>query len=238
MVLCPEWKTFIDEEMKKDYMVNLKLFIAQRRKEVNVFPSATDTFNCFAQCKYWNTKVVIVGSEPYNGMGESNGLAFSSLSTRRPIALENIFKEIKDDIWNNNTGGLNIFSHNNLTQWAWQGVLLLNRILTVEEGKSNSHKNKGWEEFTEAAIKMINLHPRKLVFMLWGKDANELKPLINEKKHLILESDHPASVAYNSAKWFGNKHFSKSNNFIKKHYFNQQMPLSWSLHITSNHIIK
>jgi uracil-DNA glycosylase len=233
--LSTQWQDHISTELKKKYMAPLKAFVSQRRTEVNVYPSAELTFNAFLQCPYDNLKVIIVGQEPYNSSGTADGLAFSANGPTPPI-LKNIFQEIFSDYYLGETGGIDVFQHNDLSQWAWQGVLLLNSVWTVEEGKSGSHKGKGWEKFTEATIKLCNEHKHKLVFMLWGKDAQEYEKFIDKEKHLVLKTDHPGSALYTPTKWFGNKHFSKANEWIKKHYFNRKMPINWGVFTNTSHI--
>lgn len=235
--LSPEWKMFIEGELAKDYMVELKKKVLERRKSVNVYPPSDMTFSAFVHCPYNDLKVVILGQDPYHSPGDAHGLAFSSWQPRTPPSLKNIFDEIFNDYFSGNTGGINVFQHNDLSQWAWQGVLLLNTILTVDEGNARSHAGFGWEYFAENAIKFINLHKSKLVFMLWGKDAKRYKDLINGSRHLILESDHPAAAFHNPKSWFGNKHFSKANNFIKDNYFNIKMPINWGVYNNPNHIV-
>lgn len=234
--LSAEWKTFINGELSKDYMINLKKKVAERRSQNSVYPSAELTFNAFLHCNYNNLKVVILGQDPYHTSGDAHGLAFSSLQRKTPPSLKNIFDEIFNDFFNGNTGGVNAFQHNDLSQWAWQGVLLLNTILTVDEGNAKSHAGFGWETFTENALSFINLHKHRIVFMLWGADAKRYKDLINPDKHLILESDHPAAVFHNQKAWFGNRHFTKANNFIKENYFNIKTAVNWGVFNNPNHI--
>lgn len=227
--LSPEWKSFLDQQMAQPYMQELKKKLDDARSKVNIHPRPELTFNAFVQCPYWDMKVIIVGQDPYCTPGAAHGLAFSSLDNKTPQALKNIFDEIYDDIYSRADHGFSLFQHNNLTQWSRQGVLLLNAILTVEEGKPQSHKGWGWETFMAEAIKYINQHQHRLVFMFWGNAAKAYKKLIDETKHLVLESEHPAAAIHNQNAWFGNKHFSKANAFIKKHYFNIKVPVNWSV---------
>lgn len=222
--MSEEWKKFIEEELKKEYMMKLKTFVDDRRKKTSVLPEAKLTFNCFSQCKYEDLKVIILGDEPIR---DSNGLAFSTLSDHRPEVLINIYQEIWSDFFVGNTGNVQVFRSNDLTQWARQGVLLLNRVLTVDEGKPGSHAGKGWEIFVENAIKFINTHNHKLVFMLWGKEAKAYEKFIGDR-HLILKSEHPGIA--NQKQWLGNKNFTKSNEFIKKHYFNIKPMINWGVY--------
>lgn len=225
-----EWKSFINSEMEKDYMKSLKEFVATRRKEVNVLPEPKLVFNCFTNCPWNDLKVVIIGQEPYTSIEDSDGIAFSSKSNKRPYALKNILDEVFNDYYNGNTGKYNPFETNSLVQWSKQGVLLYNSTLTTEANNPCSHDKKGWQYFSENLIKHINQNnPGKLVFMLWGNHAKEYKKLINEQRHLILEADHPTSVKFNPKNWFGNKHFTKANNWIHKHYHNQKTQINWGL---------
>lgn len=222
------WQKFIDTEMSKEYMVKLREFITERRKTVNVLPAPNQLFNAFKYCSWDKLKVIIIGQDPYPTRQDTHGLAFSSLAQQTPYALRKVFDEIFNDIYEGNTGGVNAFQTNNLTQWAEQGVLLLNMCLTTEEGKAGAHRNKGWELFIENTVSFIDQnHKCRLVWMLWGKDAKNLKQYIKGERHLILEADHPASVRQNAQLWFGNKHFSKANKFINKHYFNLRAPIIW-----------
>lgn len=222
------WKNFFEEEMKKNYMIELVTFIKERRKTVNVLPAPSQVFNAFTHCSWDTIKVVIVGQEPYPTAVDNHGLAFSSLSAQIPYALKNIFDEIYEDIFHGNTGGVKTFQTNNLTQWAEQGVLLLNSCLTLDEGHPGSHKGKGWELFIENTIKLLSdKHPFKLAFILMGKDAKAFKSSINTERHLVLETDHPAAARYNASSWFGCKVFSKANAFIIKEYSGQRGQIGW-----------
>lgn len=226
--MSPEWNNFINDEMKKKYMIDLKNFITERRKEVIVLPSSENLFNALKQCAWADLKVIIIGQDPYPSAADAHGIAFSSPSEKTPYSLENIFKEIYQDIFAGNTGGVKVFKTNNLTQWAKQGVLLLNTCLTTEENKPGAHNRQGWEIFIENLVKHIgNHHKSKLVWMLWGKQAQSLKEHINQENHLVLEAEHPAAVRHRTNAWFGNKNFSKCNEFIKKTYFNQKSPINW-----------
>lgn len=229
MEIDKEWKDFIDQERTKEYMINLKKFLDEKRKEVVIYPESKYTFNAFVQCPYKKLSVVILGQDPYINENQAHGLAFSSMGHKTPPSLKNIFTEIFNDYFNGNTGNVDVHQHNDLTQWAHQGVLLLNTVLTVEAGKSKSHAGYGWETFTENALKFINKHNHKLVFMLWGKDAKEYEKFIDGSRHLILKSDHPAAAIHNPSAWFGNKHFTKCNNFIIKHYMNYKRPINWGV---------
>lgn len=221
---CPTWNELLNVELSKDYFKDLQNFISNERKSKIIYPEAKNTFNAFKLTPYDDVKVVIIGQDPYHSPGHAHGLAFSSLSDSRPPSLNNIFKEVYNDIYKNwkvnreaEWNMSEIFETNDLTSWAKQGVLLFNIIMTVEKGIAGSHAKKGWETLSVEIVKKLNQHPRKLVFMLWGKFAQAMKKYITDEKHLILEAAHPAAEAYKeNAGFFGCKHFSKCNSFLEK----------------------
>jgi len=224
------WDDFITEEMKKPYMQELVSFVKERRTKANVLPEPCNLFLAFKLTEWHNIKVVIIGHEPSPTAADSHGLAFSSLAKETPYSLQNIFNEVLNDIYESNSRGVKIFQTNNLTAWAKQGVLLLNSVWTTEENTPGAHKDKGWETFTANTVKFINTnHTSRIAWMLWGKPAKDLKKHINIDKHLVLESEHPAALRNNPLAFTGNRHFSKANNFIKKHYFNHKSPINWHL---------
>lgn len=230
MAIDLRWQKLINTEIQKKYMVKLKEFVNERRKTVNVLPPPNKVFEAFNLVNFSLLKVIIIGNEPYCNREDCHGLAFSSLSQQTPYPLKNIFDEIFQDVYAGNTGGQKVHYTNDLTQWAEQGVLLLNSCLTVEENTPNSHQNKGWELFIENTIKYINeKSPFKLVYMLWGKQAKQYAKYIDSSKHLILESEHPGAAKHNQNAWFGNKHFTQANQFISKHYFNIRGIVNWGL---------
>lgn len=184
-----------------------------------IYPPKDYIFNALKLTSYENTKVVIVGQDPYHGKGEAHGLSFSVQdNVKVPPSLQNIYKELYDDL------GVPIKKTGNLTGWAKQGVLLLNSVLTVEKDKASSHKGLGWELFTDYVIKVLNLKETPVVFILWGNFARSKKVLITNPNHYIIESPHPSPFsAYNG--FFGSKPFSKTNNFLLK---NKLTPIDWS----------
>ena len=208
MLINNNWDSILEQELKKDYFKNLISFIDQEYEKNEIFPSKNEIFNAFKLTDYENVKVVILGQDPYHGYDEAEGLAFSVKNhIKRPPSLRNIFKELKND--------LNIDRENNsLQDWALQGVLLLNAILTVKKDTPLSHKNIGWEQFTDEVIKIINEKEEPVVFVLWGNFAKTKKNLITNKKHLILEGAHPSPFSANRG-FFGTKPFSQINNFLK-----------------------
>ena len=204
------WYSLLENEFNKDYFNEIRSFIRQEYKNKTIFPPAKLIFNAFNLTPINKIKVVIIGQDPYHGEGQAHGLSFSvPKDIRIPPSLLNIYKELKEDI------NKEIPKHGFLESWANQGVLLLNSVLTVESGKPNSHKNIGWEKFTESVIEKISIKKDKLVFLLWGNYAQKKEDFIDSNKHLILKSAHPSPLsAYNG--FFGSKHFSKTNNFLKK----------------------
>ena len=207
------WKPFLKTEFDKPYFKELSKFLHQAYENKTIYPKKSLVFSAFAT-DLNEVKVVILGQDPYHTPGAAHGLAFSVPDTAPiPPSLVNIYKEIDNDIGHhkNATG--------NLRNWQNQGVLLLNTVLTVEAHKAGSHRGKGWETFTTEVIKYLNETRPHLVFILWGRDARNKKSLIDAKKHLILESPHPSPLsAYNG--FFGNHHFSKTNEFLKAHDMN------------------
>ena len=212
LALHSSWKEILNDELQKPYYVELtdevkRLYIA---KKDFIFPEESEVYRAFDLCPFDDIKVVILGQDPYPTRGHANGLCFSVEPSVRPFpkSLNNIFKEINDDL------GKPIPSNGNLERWAKQGVLLLNTILTVEEGRPDSHKNIGWEKFTDAVIRKINSEKEGIVIMLWGSKAISKEEMIDKSKHFILKSVHPSPLsAYRG--FFGCKHFSKSNEFLR-----------------------
>lgn len=175
------------------------------------YPAYENIFNALKSTPYSNVKIVILGQDPYHGIGEANGLAFAvNNGIKLPPSLKNIYKELNDDL------NIKISNNGDLTCWAKEGVLLLNSVLTVEKDKPASHKNLGWQEFTDAIIRKINEKDTPVVFILWGKFAKSKKNLITNPKHLVIESSHPSPFSCNYG-FFGSRPFSKANNFLKEH---------------------
>ena len=209
------WKERLSTEFEKPYFVSLAAFVKEEYATKQIFPPAKQIFNAFNYCSFNDCKVVILGQDPYHGPGQANGLCFSvNDGIRIPPSLVNIFKEIKDDL------GKPLPSSGNLERWAAQGVLLLNATLTVQSAAPGSHQNKGWETFTDAVIKCLSDEKENLVFMLWGSYAQKKGAVINASKHDVLKAKHPSPMAANGGGWFGNKHFSKANTYLKEHGLN------------------
>lgn len=202
------WDNVLIDEMNKNYFKYIKDFIKEERLSKTIYPPACDLFNAFKLTDFKDIKVVILGQDPYHGEKEAMGLSFSvRRGVRTPPSLRNIFKELKDDLGIERTD-------TDLSDWAKQGVFLLNTVLTVEKDKANSHKDIGWEIFTDFVIKSINDKLDNVVFILWGKYARNKKRLITNPNHYIIESAHPSPLsAYNG--FFGSKPFSKTNNYLK-----------------------
>ena len=217
------WLDRLSTEFAKPYMVELKKFLIERKgKGEKIFPPGKHIFRAFEKTPFDAVKVVILGQDPYHGPGQANGLAFSvSREVPLPPSLKNIFKEIHDDL------GLpaSDFRHGCLDAWADQGVLLLNSVLTVEQNSAGSHQKKGWEIFTNRVIDLLGESERKIVFLLWGSYAQKKGELVDKGKNLVIEAPHPSPLSAHRG-FFGCKHFSKCNNFLKSE---GEEPISWLL---------
>lgn len=212
-----DWDELLKEEFTKEYYLKLREFLKHEYSNKIIYPKMNDIFNALKYTSYEDTKVVILGQDPYIKEGEAHGLSFSvKKGVRIPPSLNNIFKEIKTDL------NIDMDNHGELTKWAEQGVLLLNTTLTVEQGKSASHKGRGWEIFTNKIIEILNEKEEPIVFLLWGNPAKEKANLITNKKHLVLMAAHPSPLARGA--YFGSKHFSKTNEFLKN---NNKNVIDW-----------
>ena len=206
------WKMQLVPEFEKKYFSDLVRFIKDEYAKHRIFPPGKLIFNAFNTCPFDKVKVVIIGQDPYHGTGQAHGLCFSVPDgVEQPPSLRNIFKEIQEDT------GTPVPRSGNLERWAHQGVLLLNAILTVRAHNAGSHQGKGWEEFTDAAIRRLAEKRENIVFMLWGNYAQRKGAFIDPKKHLVLKSVHPSPLSANRGGWFGNKHFSKANAYLEAH---------------------
>ncbi|WP_297328708.1 uracil-DNA glycosylase [uncultured Bacteroides sp.] len=205
------WKTHLNSEFEKTYFQTLTDFVRNEYGEHTIYPPGKLIFNAFNLCSFDNVKVVIIGQDPYHGPGQAHGLCFSvNDGVPLPPSLLNIFKEIKNDI------GVDSPTTGNLTRWAKQGVLLLNATLTVRAHQAGSHQKRGWETFTDAVIRALAEEKEHIVFILWGAYAQRKGAFIDRNKHLVLSSPHPSPLsAYNG--FFGNKHFSQANQYLKQH---------------------
>lgn len=212
------WKQQLQEEFSKEYFQGLTAFVKDQYQKTKVFPPPKLIFNAFDSTPFEEVKVVIIGQDPYHGEGQAHGLSFSVPDgVKVPPSLQNIFKEIKEDL------GFDPPDSGNLEHWAKQGVLLLNATLTVQAHEAGSHQKKGWEEFTNAAIQKLSSERKGLVFMLWGNYAKEKKELIDAEKHLILEAAHPSPFSAHNG-FFGCKHFSKANLYLLSQ---MKLPIVW-----------
>ena len=205
-----KWDIILQDEFKKEYFENLMNFVKNEYKTKTIYPKQNEVFNAFRYTDFDNVKVVILGQDPYHGPNQAEGLSFSvSNEVLKPPSLKNIFKELESDL------EIPFPEHNSLKKWAKEGVLLLNAVLTVEEHKPTSHKDKGWEIFTDDIIKILNKRDTPTVFILWGAYARSKRNLITNPKHLVIESAHPSPFSARNG-FFGSKPFSKTNEFLKK----------------------
>ncbi|MDH5365838.1 MAG: uracil-DNA glycosylase [Cyclobacteriaceae bacterium] len=208
--IASTWKNKLKNEFEKDYFKHLVSFVKLEYKHHTIYPPRKLIFNAFDHCSFDELKVVIIGQDPYHGSNQANGLCFSVADgLRQPPSLQNIFKEIKTDLEKP------IPVSGNLERWASQGVLLLNATLTVRANAAGSHQNKGWETFTDAVIRLISEGKENIVFLLWGAYAQKKGEIIDHNKHHVLQSAHPSPFAAYRG-FFGNKHFSKTNEYLRK----------------------
>jgi len=211
-----DWDEVLKGEFEKEYYLNLREFLKREYSSRTIFPDMFDIFNALKFTPYSKVKAVILGQDPYHEPGQAHGLCFSvKRGVKVPPSLQNIYKELYDDT------GIEIPQHGCLENWAKEGVLLLNTVLTVRAHMANSHKNKGWEIFTDRVIELLNERSEPMVFILWGANARAKKALITNAKHLVLEGAHPSPLsAYNG--FFGGKYFSKTNDFLEE-------PVNWEI---------
>lgn len=208
-ILKNDWNELLNEEFSKEYYLNLRDFLINEYKTKTIYPDMHNIFNALHYTAYKDVKVVILGQDPYHGPNQSHGLSFSvKPGVKTPPSLVNIYKELHSDL------GCYIPNNGYLEKWAHEGILLLNTVLTVRAGEPNSHKNKGWEKFTDKIISLINEKDDPVVFILWGKNAQSKTKLITNSKHYIIESVHPSPLSA-SRGFFGSKPFSKTNEFLK-----------------------
>lgn len=204
------WKARLGKEFEKLYFESLMTFVKDAYKTTVCYPPGGLIFNAFDRCSFEKTRVVVLGQDPYHGPRQANGLSFSvNDGVTFPPSLINIFKELNNDL------GVPFPKSGNLERWAEQGVLLLNSTLTVQASSAGSHQNKGWEQFTDAVIRCINDEKKDVVFLLWGKYAQDKGKIIDTSKHFVLKSKHPSPMSANFGGWFGNKHFSQTNNYLR-----------------------
>ena len=215
-----DWLPYLKPEFGKNYYKDLYNFIKKAYQESVVYPPSEDIFNALKYTPYSNVKVVLVGQDPYHEPGQAHGLSFSVRpGVKTPPSLLNMYKEIKAEF------GYDIPNNGYLKKWADQGVLLLNTVLTVKSGIANSHKNKGWEQFTDAVIKAVNQKDSPVVYFLWGNNARAKKALIDNPKHLVLETVHPSPLSANNG-FFGCGHFKMANDYLVKNGID---PIDWKI---------
>ena len=208
--LDESWKEQLFAEFQSDYFIKLKTFLIEERNKYIIYPPSQRIFAAFNYTPFNKVRAIIIGQDPYHGPGQANGLCFSvNTGISQPPSLQNIFKELKDDL------GIPIPKNGNLEPWAKQGVLLLNATLTARANMAGSHQKHGWEEFTDAAIRILSEKRKGLVFILWGKFAQAKEALINQTKHHILKAAHPSPFSAHSG-FFGCRHFSKTNELLRK----------------------
>lgn len=215
----PSWRERLSGEFDKPYFAQLAEFVRQEYAAGTCYPPGRQIFNAFSHCPFDKTKVVIIGQDPYHEAGQAQGLSFSVPSgVALPPSLQNIFKEIANDL------SQLMPTSGDLTRWADQGVLLLNATLTVRAHQAGSHQRRGWETFTDAAIRALSDGRDHLVFMLWGGYARSKASLIDQRRHLVLQSVHPSPLSANRGGWFGNHHFSRCNAYLVEH---GEQPIVW-----------
>jgi len=220
--LEPSWKAVLAPIFLQPYMANLRQFLAEEKKQgKTIYPPAAEYFNALNTTPLNKVRVVILGQDPYHGVGQAHGLCFS---VRRgvpiPPSLHNVYRELHNDV------GATPVRHGDLTTWAEQGVLLLNSVLTVQAGMPASHQGRGWELFTDEVIKVLNEQCQNLVFLLWGSYAQKKGQHIDTQKHLVLKAVHPSPMAANRGGFFGCKHFSQTNAYLTEHHLE---PIDWAL---------
>jgi len=219
-VIEESWKDALKDEFSHAYMQDLKTFLVAEKEHYTIFPRGNEIFNAFNSTPFRNVKAIILGQDPYHGAGQAHGLSFSVRSgVALPPSLQNIFKELVNDI------GCPYPKSGDLSHWASQGVLLLNTLLTVRAGEPFSHKEKGWERFTDQVIRTLSREREHLVFILWGAPAGKKASLIDHEKHLILKAPHPSPLSSYRG-FFGSKPFSKTNDYLSQ---NGIAPIDWSL---------
>ncbi|EFI16113.1 uracil-DNA glycosylase [Bacteroidetes oral taxon 274 str. F0058] len=203
------WQRVLQTEFDKPYFAELVGFVRSEYKAGTVYPPARLIFNAFDSCPFDNVRVVIIGQDPYHGVGQAHGLSFSvNDGVPPPPSLINIYREISDDLH------ITPYDSGNLVRWAKQGVMLLNATLTVRASSPGSHQNRGWEQFTDAVIRTVSEQRTNVVFLLWGNYARQKGAKIDRAKHLVLESGHPSPMSANKGYWFGNRHFSQTNSYL------------------------
>ncbi|MCO7125510.1 uracil-DNA glycosylase [Sporolactobacillus shoreicorticis] len=221
-ILKNDWEPLLKSEFEKEYYQRLRQFLKKEYTTKTIYPDMYDLFNALNYTPYEKVKVVILGQDPYHEPGQAHGLSFSVMpGVQPPPSLQNIFKELKDDL------GCEIPKHGCLIEWARQGVLLLNTVLSVRRGAANSHKGMGWEQFTDAVIRDLNEREQPIVFILWGRNAQAKEELITNKQHFIIKSPHPSPFSARYG-FFGSRPFSRTNQFLQSV---GEAPINWQISI-------
>jgi uracil-DNA glycosylase len=224
-VMQNDWAPLLGDEFEKPYYLSLRRQLAEEYRNGMVYPDRHDIYSAFDLTDYTQVKAVILGQDPYHGPGQAHGLSFSvKPGVAVPPSLQNIYKELRDDL------GCPIVNHGHLISWAKQGVLMLNAVLTVRKDTPNSHRGLGWEKFTSRVIRLLNEREQPVVFILWGKNAQEKRPLITGLHHLVIQSAHPSPFAANKG-FFGSRPFSGTNAFLR---LNGMQEIDWALEPISN----
>ncbi|MGX6979897.1 uracil-DNA glycosylase [Vagococcus elongatus] len=217
-IIFNSWQEQLAEEFQKEYYQHLRAFLKEEYAEQTIYPEMENIFEAFQRTPYEKVKVVILGQDPYHGPGQAHGLSFSVMpDVALPPSLRNIYKELENDL------GIPVSPQGNLEAWTDQGVLLLNTVLTVRNGQANSHRGKGWEQLTDAAIERLNQREQPVIFVLWGRQARDKKRMIDIQRHYILEAPHPSPLSAHRG-FFGSKPFSKINQQLSKW---GQEPIDW-----------
>lgn len=205
-----DWADILEDERKKEYYENLREWLKGEYEINTIYPSMHNIFNAFHYTAYHDVKVVLLGQDPYHGPNQAEGLSFSvKKGVNIPPSLRNMYKELQDDI------GCPVPTHGSLVKWAEQGVLLLNTVLTVQDGKAHSHRGKGWERFTDRVISVLNEREKPVVFILWGKPAQGKQSLIDSSRHFIVKAPHPSPLSAHRG-FFGSKPYSKTNEYLRE----------------------
>jgi len=219
-ILQNDWANYLNDEFEKDYYKKLSQALKEEYSRATVYPDMDNIFNALHLTPYAETKVLILGQDPYHGPGQAHGLSFSVREgVPFPPSLRNMLKELKEDL------GIPMPNHGCLENWAKQGVLLLNSVLTVRDGEPNSHKKLGWQIFTDRVIEALNEREQPIVFILWGKHAQEKLPMIDQKKHFVLKAPHPSPLSA-SRGFFGSRPYSKCNEFLRNNGITE---IDWAL---------
>lgn len=220
-VISKSWYELLKDKLESENFKNLCSWLNKEYKTKTIYPKPENVFNAINNVKFDDVKVVIIGQDPYHGPNQAHGLSFSvEGNVAIPPSLQNIFKEINAEL------GCYIPNNGNLTKWAKQGVLMLNSVLTVEAGKPNSHKGKGWEQITTAIIEMLNKREKPVVFLLWGANAKAIGKNINTSRHYVLTASHPSPMSANQGGWFGNGCFKKTNEILESL---GEKPIDWQI---------